>query len=258
MKIQIMSDLHLDIWRSANLIPAVDRDLLILAGDVMEMVEVPKYAEFFRKQLEASPILWVMGNHEYYLSSIEKVKQEFGYLEQEFPGLTILDDEVYFVRDDLMIIGSTYWTDMNNNSYGTKCTAMKYLNDFRVITYRGSALHPEDTVKFNTDAVKFIDKTVRDSTFDGMQKIVVTHHSPSYKSVHTKYYLAGLANYCYVSDHDVFVDNLGKYGVTHWIHGHTHHPQEYMIGDVQVLSNPIGYPEENYSGVNIPECFINV
>jgi predicted phosphodiesterase len=29
-----------------------------------------------------------------------------------------------------------------------------------------------------------------------------------------------------------------------WIHGHTHTPCQYVVGDTRVICNPIGYPRE--------------
>ena len=236
----------------------MNRDLLILAGDVLQISNLEAYEDFFHKQLKASPILWIMGNHEFYDGDVNDITDySFQKIEENFPGLKILDNEIEIVNEDLVIIGSTYWTDMNNNDEHTKRTALRYLNDFNYINYKSRKLHPEDTLEFNQKAVKFIDKITREPAFSEMQKIIVTHHAPSYKSVALKYLTAGLGNYCYISEHDSFVETLGNRGVTHWIHGHTHTPQEYTIGNTTIISNPIGYPRENY---NIPsnECYIYV
>ena len=32
-----------------------------------------------------------------------------------------------------------------------------------------------------------------------------------------------------------------------WIYGHTHMQSEYIINNVPLLCNPIGYPEENFN-----------
>ena len=70
MKIQIASDLHLNPYNTRERFPVksafhpvVDRDLLILAGDI----GVGDFARpFVEQSMDISPVIYVSGNHEYY------------------------------------------------------------------------------------------------------------------------------------------------------------------------------------------------
>ena len=71
MKIRVLSDLHLECDQP-ELIPHVDADLVVLAGDIHNHAEGLRWAaETFDG---AVPVVYVPGNHEYY-------DGEFGALE---------------------------------------------------------------------------------------------------------------------------------------------------------------------------------
>ena len=71
MKIQIASDLHFELWkrdlpdRERQFAPDKDRDLLILAGDIVDGNR-DHGMPFIRRELKISPVLFVPGNHEYH------------------------------------------------------------------------------------------------------------------------------------------------------------------------------------------------
>jgi hypothetical protein len=37
---------------------------------------------------------------------------------------------------------------------------------------------------------------------------------------------------------------MARRGPNGWVHGHTHHQRDYMLGRARVVCNPRGYPEE--------------
>ena len=78
--------------------------------------------------------------------------------------------------------------------------------------------------------------------------IIVTHHAPSFQSVHEKYKHDSLLNGGYASNHEELI--LDNEHISHWIHGHTHCSFDYMIGKTRILCNPHGYPGENTRDFN--------
>ena len=73
MKLHILSDLHLGF---APLdLPANDADVVILAGDIARSREAAAWAQRFVK-----PVLYVLGNHEFYGSSIDGAAAELEQL----------------------------------------------------------------------------------------------------------------------------------------------------------------------------------
>ena len=71
MKIQIASDLHMELWKrdlpdpERQFAPDEARDLLILAGDIVDGNRDYGLA-FIRRELDLSPVVYVPGNHEYH------------------------------------------------------------------------------------------------------------------------------------------------------------------------------------------------
>ncbi|MCY4477376.1 MAG: hypothetical protein OXC70_05250 [Gammaproteobacteria bacterium] len=68
MKIQIASDLHLEMCRHHepeiyDFYPVQDRDVLVLASDIGTHMRA---WSFFEQELRRSPVIYVPGNHEYY------------------------------------------------------------------------------------------------------------------------------------------------------------------------------------------------
>ena len=68
MKIQIASDLHLEMHhdgypRLADSCPVVDRDVLVLAGDIGVYTHA---LQFIEDEAQILPVIYVPGNHEYH------------------------------------------------------------------------------------------------------------------------------------------------------------------------------------------------
>jgi hypothetical protein len=125
------------------------------------------------------------------------------------------------------------------------------MNDYKVIrigsNYR--KLTPDDTLKFHKKSKQFLLDTL--PMFKNQKVWVLTHHAPSYQSVHPKYRTAGIANGAYASDlDDLILDNPQ---IKCWSHGHTHESMDYMIGGCRVICNPRGY----WTGVNSNNLNLN-
>ena len=69
LKLNILSDLHLGFGAFDR--PVNDADVVILAGDISRPREAAAWAMRFRK-----PVLYVLGNHEFYGSSIDGAADE--------------------------------------------------------------------------------------------------------------------------------------------------------------------------------------
>ncbi|WP_229412286.1 MULTISPECIES: metallophosphoesterase [unclassified Massilia] len=66
MRLLILSDLHLEVWR--ELAPHIDisisrPDVIILAGDIHTKARAPAWAA---KTFPGVPVLYIAGNHEFY------------------------------------------------------------------------------------------------------------------------------------------------------------------------------------------------
>ena len=89
MRVQILSDLHIEF--DGNRIPplAPDAELIILAGDLAP-VHTRRVGDIAKRWAGADRILYVPGNHEYYGSEIDIARRELARQCIQH-GVTLLD-----------------------------------------------------------------------------------------------------------------------------------------------------------------------
>ncbi len=240
MKLHILSDLHLSL--GALEIPENDADTVILAGDIARPKEAASWASGFAK-----PVLYVLGNHEFYGSSIAGAIDE---LKQLCAGTNIhvLDNDEVII-DGVRFLGTTLWTDFMLFGAGEKRAiamqeALRFMRDFSRIRVGEAAealFSPADSAAlFNIHAAWLKSKLAE--PYSG-PTVVITHHAPSRKSIHPKF-AGSLLNACFVSDAERLIDGSRA---RLWIHGHTHDSFDYLLNGTRVVCNPRGYTKD---GVN--------
>ena len=108
MRIQILSDLHVEV--EGNGIPplAPDAELIILAGDLAP-VHTRRVGDVAKRWAGADRILYVPGNHEFDGCDIEVARGELARQCLQH-GVTLLDRGAVTV-DNVRLIGATLWTD---------------------------------------------------------------------------------------------------------------------------------------------------
>lgn len=288
MKIAICSDLHLE-FGNLTLGNPEGAEVLILSGDIMVGSELKeddvngilagtrsdRFHLFLQECCAAfKHVVYVAGNHEYYhgdfATTLDAMKLKLEYLD----NLHILEREVFRYKD-FVFVGSTLWTDMNNNDPMTLYHIKQAMNDFRIVDnsrnkwYRKVPLYkkgedgqyvrdengnyiqegmkmkeeistfsPNDAMEEHWKNVAYI-RTVYEDMPPWESMIVVGHHAPSRKSTHPKYAHDTLMNGGYSSELSDFI--LDRPGIKLWTHGHTHEPFDYMIGECRVVCNPRGY-----------------
>ena len=244
MKLQVLSDYHFEFGPTTK-IRNVGADVLVLAGDITTIksfytngfesednLDMFKYfSDSFRH------IVYVLGNHEYYHSIYNDGVIELKHALSGISNIHILDNQKVNI-DGVNFIGSTLWTNMNNNCPLTQNYLRNSMNDFRLIQYRVgdgyTRFTPEMAYILHNKALDFINNNIDNNT------VVVTHHGPSRKSIHEKYANDHYMNGGYCSDLElIFNDNI-KY----WIHGHVHNPFDYKVNNTRVICNPHGYRGE--------------
>ena len=257
MKVKICSDLHLECNAEGHGIPDLGSgDVLILGGDILCARHFKKdgplhkvYDDFLQKCVKNfDEVLYINGNHEFYGYNVEGT---FDVLAEHLPKEIHYLENDYVKIKDTIFLGCTLWTDFRNENPLEMMEASRYLNDYKTIrigsNYR--KMNPDDTLKFHKKSKLFLQQKLEE--FKDTKTWVLTHHGPSYQSVHQKYRSAGIANGAYVSDLDDLILNNPQ--VKCWSHGHTHENFDYMIGDCRVVCNPRGY----YNGYNNADLNIN-
>jgi Icc-related predicted phosphoesterase len=254
MKIQIHSDLHLEF---EQYYPVPEADILVLAGDIIVAHFLnsngelyTRFKDFFKYiSSNFKKTYYVLGNHEFYKSSIEMVKdyiQDF-FMDEGISNIIILDDFVA-IHDEVLFIGSTLWTDCNKEDPLTMFHLRDRMNDFKVIreASRGYLrFRPERSCILHDRSKQFIDHVLSGNS---LKSVVITHHAPSFMSVSDDYKSDTLMNGGYASDlSNLILDREPDI----WIHGHMHHRIDYMLGNTRILANPRGYGKENLNYSNL-------
>lgn len=245
MRVKCVSDLHLECCEQGHGVPDLgEGDALILGGDILcarhfktngKLHQV--YDDFLQKCSDNFDyVLYIAGNHEAYGYNYEGT---WDVLKENLPkGIHLFEND--FVRiDDWIFIGGTLWTDFRNGNALEMMEAAQCLNDYKIIrigsNYR--KMNPDDTLGFHKKSKQFLLDTL--PMFENQKVWVLSHHAPSYQSVHPKYRTSGIANGAYVSDLDDFIFNHPQ--IKYWSHGHTHESFDYTIGECRVICNPRGY-----------------
>lgn len=235
MKLQIMSDLHIEFAPLDP--PATDADIVILAGDV----HIKRYGfEWAMETFPFKPVLYVLGNHEYYGEALPKHTNKLLELSQR-SNVKVLENSRVEI-DDVIFLGTTLWTDFNLFGYPQVAgfEANKRMTDYRKIKLSPTLrkLQAMDTASINYDAKEWLAKELISCA--GKKVVVITHHAPSKRSV-PEPYQADILSAAYASNFDDFVVQSGA---KLWIHGHTHISRDYYLGQTRVICNPRGYPDE--------------
>ncbi len=227
--------------------PINDADIVVLAGDISRPREAVAWALRFEK-----PVLYVLGNHEFYGSSIDGAADEVKRL-CEGTQVQVLDD-TETVIDHVRFLGSTLWTDFE--LFGTakkKAAAMaaarRLVRDFsRIALDEGSddVFSPEDAAARFARHAGWLDERLA-AAHDG-PTVVITHHAPSRRSIHPRF-AGSLLNPCFVSDAEHLI---GAARAQLWIHGHTHDSFDYPVNGCRIVCNPRGYVK---AGVNENRLF---
>jgi len=249
MKIQLYSDLHLEFQRF-SVAQHVAGDVLVLAGDIAPLpTHTYELKEFLVEcAFNYEKVIYVPGNHEYYHGDFSEVNDDILDLQEKFTNVHVLLDGNDFMYKDVTFIGGTMWTDLSNPMEEMAVTSC--MNDFHIITngygygnYRKVKFSGRDaTLLFNDTRKKIFDKLVIQDKRGWLDKtVVVTHHAPSFQSVHERFHGdSGNPGYCSNLD-----NHIALVPPKYWLHGHVHNTMNYMIETCNVRTNPRGYNGEN-------------
>ncbi|TDU72855.1 putative phosphohydrolase [Prosthecobacter fusiformis] len=249
MRLRILSDLHREFGPTS--IPAMDADVVILAGDIgTKQNALP----WIHEVTGNTPTVYVCGNHEFYGDKLPRVTER---LKEQTAGshIHVLENEAFEV-DGWHIYGCTLWTDLALHGEWSEGAneAGDRMNDYKRIRTSSQGyrkLLPRDTRAIHLESVQRLSEFL--STHDPQRTIIVTHHAPSARSL-PESRRAELISSAYASHLDGFIENHQPYL---WIHGHIHHSQDYCIGTTRVIANPQGYP--NYPNIDfLPRLVVEI
>ena len=266
LKIQLLSDLHLEVHPHWMATPAPGADLLVLAGDIGSyqsgsLLSDSDFglARFSPQHGWPTPVFFVPGNHEYDGFDFDVAHAR---LRQTCERLDIcwLEREVVIwpgaAGNAVRFIGTTLWSDfdalgppatLTDASCGVLAQQLKAREKaFRAANYylrktgttrNGVALLAEAVRQQALVCQDWLARALAEP-FDG-RTVVVTHFAPSLLSADPRYgSTPGTAGFCNALEPLLAQAQL-------WLHGHLHTPSNYVHNGCRVMANPLGYARKN-------------
>ena len=264
MKIQLLSDLHLESNPHFNARPLPGADVLVLAGDIgsyqagslltqrgIEDFGLARFSPLPPAQGGANwptPVIFLPGNHEYDGLDFDAADARLRAACQRL-GLIWLESESV-VMQNVRFIGTTLWTDFDaltseQARHGGVTLAQQLKareKAFRAANFYLKKNHSlrqgqpmlADAVREEGLKSQAWLRAALAAPFDG-PTVVVTHFAPSLLSADARYGVTpGTAGFCNSLDELLPLATL-------WLHGHLHCPNDYVKHGCRVVANPLGY-----------------
>jgi len=267
MKIQLLSDLHLEVHPQWVATPAPGAELLVLAGDIgsYQTGSLLSDDDFGLERFSPlrgwpTPVLFVPGNHEYDTLDFDATHIRLRQTCERL-GIVWLERKVFTCQDRgeqaVRFVGTTLWSDFDalgpaNTATETGSSALLAQQlkardkAFRAANYylkktgtmrHGLPMLAEQVREQALVCQDWLTKALHDQ-FDGIS-VVVTHFAPSLQSTDPRYgHTPGSAGFCNALD-----PLLARAQV--WLHGHLHAPSNYVKNGCRVIANPLGYARKN-------------
>jgi predicted phosphodiesterase len=267
MKIQLLSDLHLEVHPQWVATPTPGADLLVLAGDIgsYQAGSLLSDDEFGLQRFSPlhgwpTPVLFVPGNHEYDALDFDAAHIRLRQTCERL-GIVWLERESFTCQDrsgqTVRFVGTTLWSDFDalgpaNTATETGSSALlaqqlrardkafraaNYYLKKTATTRHGLPMLAEQVRHQALVCQDWLEATLR-LPFAG-RTVVVTHFAPSLMSADPRYGITpGTAGFCNALDALLPQAQL-------WLHGHLHAPCGYVKNGCRVMANPLGYARKN-------------
>jgi len=280
MKIQLLSDLHLETHPDFQARPAPGADLLVLAGDIGSYQ--PGSALLSRGEADfglgrfsplpasqggaawPTPVVFVPGNHEYDGLDYDEAHARLRECCQRL-GLLWLERES-LVMQGVRLLGCTLWTDfesllrMPGLQVDTAAQRDKLMDKaFRAANFylqktgghwRGEPLLAAQVRALALQSQAWLRQALA-QPFDG-PTVVVTHFAPTLASADPRYGMTpGTAGFCNALDELLPQARL-------WLHGHLHCAVDTVQAGCRIVANPLGYAKKNEQQGFRPDLLIEV
>jgi Icc protein len=131
-----LSDIHVDFLRPQEFaeflqhVEAAQSDAILLSGDISDSPQLIAALERLGTGL-STPLYFVLGNHDYYFSSIARVRESVRELCRRMPRLVWLSEAgVIELAPQVGLVGHDGWADARLGDY---MRSLIMMNDYRLI-----------------------------------------------------------------------------------------------------------------------------
>ena len=275
MRIQLLSDLHLEVNIDFQPEPATGADVLVLAGDIgsyQPRSRLPEVgddqfglARFSPKPEFAgwpTPVLYLPGNHEYDGLDYDETRTRLRTLCDAL-GIIWLD-QTEVLMGDVRFIGDTLWSDFDSvalhehalgpaHQWQARAKAFSAANHYLAFAdakRKGEVLMAPQVRDLALECQTWLHAALERQHVG--KTVVVTHFAPSLRSADPRFGLTpGTAGFCNALDDWMPMADL-------WLHGHVHCAHDYQVGDCRVVCNPLGYASKGEQVAFDPRLLIDL
>lgn len=245
MKLNIVSDLHLDVRGATENFHLPGGEVLLVAGDMCEADHLggPIRAWIQEEFAKYERVYCILGNHEHYGEDFNKTPILFGeFLDRHVPNARLLTNEAVCLNNNVVLFGGTMWTSMNNADWFTMKACEGYMVDYQAIRMGPRKFTPMDTASAFKQYVIALEATL--NHYAGSRFIVMSHHLPSMQSIPPQYQREMYAQVNHAFATEMLVPLIEAHPeIELWVHGHTHASMDYYPAykPTRVVCNPRGY-----------------
>ena len=281
MKIQLLSDLHLETHPLFVPEPAPGADVLVLAGDIGsyqqghrmhdENFGLEAFSPLAQYAGWPTPVVFVPGNHEYDMFDFDQAHERLQRSCEQL-GIHWLERET-LVLQGVRFVGTTLWSDFDAIAIEQGLQDIGRVQKLREKAFRAANFYLKKTGG-TRHGQPFLAEALREeglssqswlrealsTPFDGAT-VAVTHFAPSLQSADPRYGLVpGTAGFCNALD-----DLLPSAQL--WLHGHLHCPSDYVAQgrhadgrawQCRVVCNPLGYARKGEQLTFQPQLTIEI
>jgi Icc-related predicted phosphoesterase len=186
----------------------------------------------------------VAGNHEFFDATWSE-ELRAGKMVASRLGIHLLENKTISIGG-LRVIGATLWTDYD--LFGTPLrdlairTAQRTMIDHSRISWQKEPPQrflPREARILHCESRAFIEREL--AKIHKGPTLVLTHHAPCLEAI-APFHRDEIISAAYASD---LLHIIDRYQPELWVSGHTHFPLNLKRGRTRLISNPIGYGNEN-------------
>ncbi len=255
IKIQVFSDLHLELFASSFPKPKPLCPYLFLAGDIGRPTET-NFQQFLHYcNSNWSKVYYVCGNHDLWNKTVafDKIKD---YLKEyikvnSLTNIKFLDNgQIDLLNEDIYVIGSTFWTK------GSK-EAKNFLNDYNNIKIKDDEINitrfinETDITNISNKEYGTLEQLLVYSSVIASKYVIMLTHFPPYRSgtSHSKFNSEKGPIKEYFSWPNNTLNDFNTSNILVWISGHTHYSYDFISDSgLRLISNQMGYMKEMMNG----------
>lgn len=247
MKIQYISDIHLEFWTNEELLCSFPKEaeILVLAGDI-GYVNSKIYIKFLKQCSEKFEyVIIIMGNHEYYNGCISQTEKKLKEFLLNYSNIYFLQNSSIEI-EGIIFYGCTLWTHIPTMKINT---IKNLMSDYKFICDEANNLiTPFLTNELHWSQLEHMIEFLDHIKIESYKPvIIITHHCPIMNPNTLKNNIIDNLTLAFYNELDDLLIEYNKQ-IKAWIYGHTHHACNIVYHNVKIVSNPMGYLGE------IKEC----